>query len=58
MTRLILSWTLLVCASFGMGWSSILLRRNHISEKSMVGLTLLLSWAALIYSGITTVFVS
>ena len=58
MTCLILSWTLLICASFGMGWSSILWRRNYISEKSMVGLTLLLSWAALIYSGITTVFVS
>jgi hypothetical protein len=33
-------------------------RRNCISEKSMVGLTLLLSWLALIYSGITTIFVS
>jgi hypothetical protein len=43
LTRLILSWTLLVSASFGMAWSWYLWRGNRISEKSMVGLTLLLS---------------
>ncbi|HYY85427.1 MAG TPA: hypothetical protein VE686_13120 [Beijerinckiaceae bacterium] len=43
MTRLLVSWTLLVAASLGMGRSWYLWRRNHISEKSMVGLTLLLS---------------
>ena len=58
MTRLILSWTLLVAASLGMGWSWYLWRRDHISEKSMVGLTLLLSWLALVYSAVTTIFVS
>jgi hypothetical protein len=41
-----------------MAWSWYQWRRDRISEKSMVGLTLLLSWSALIYSGITTIFVS
>ena len=58
MTRLILSWTLLVSASLGMAWSWHLWRHNKISEKSMVGLTLLLSWLALVYSAATTIFVS
>ena len=58
MTRLLVSWTLLVAASLGMGRSWYLWRRNHISEKSMVGLTLLLSWLALVYSAVTTIFVS
>jgi hypothetical protein len=58
LTRLILSWTLLVSASVGMAWSWYLWRRDHISEKSMVGLTLLLSWLALVYSAVTTIFVS
>ena len=35
-----------------------LLRPMAISEKSMVGLTLLLSWLALVYSAVTTIFVS
>ena len=56
--RLALSWTLLVSASVGMGWSWYRWRRNRISEKSMVGLTLLLSWLALVYSAVTTIFVS
>jgi hypothetical protein len=50
--------TLLVSASAGMSWSWHLWRRDHISEKSMVGLTLLLSWLALVYSAVTTIFVS
>ena len=58
LTRLILSWALLVSASLGMAWSWYLRRRNCISEKSMVGLTLLLSWLALVYSAVTTIFVS
>jgi hypothetical protein len=39
-------------------WSWYLWRRNCISEKSLVGLTLLLSWLALVYSAVTTIFVS
>ena len=58
LTRLILSWALLVSASLGMAWSWYLWRRYCISEKSMVGLTLLLSWLALVYSAVTTIFVS
>ncbi len=58
MTRLVVSWTLLVSASIGMAWSWYIWRRDRISEKSMVGLTLLLSWLALVYSAVTTIFVS
>ena len=58
MTRLVVSWALLVAASIGMVWSWYLWRRDRISEKSMVGLTLLLSWLALVYSAVTTIFVS
>jgi hypothetical protein len=57
-TRLVVSWTLLVSASLGMGWSWYMWRRDRLSEKSMVGLTLLLNWLALVYSAVTTIFVS
>jgi hypothetical protein len=50
MTLLILSWTLLMCASFGMGWSG---RSCGAATTSARG-----RWAALIYSGIKTVFAS
>ena len=58
MLRIIISWTMLIAGTIGGAVSMWAWRQDKINEKQMVGLTLLLSWLALVFSAITTLFVA
>jgi hypothetical protein len=58
MLRFIISWAMMIGGTIGMVISMFAWRKGHINEKQMVGLTLLLSWLALVFSAITTLFVA
>lgn len=54
----LVSWVMLVVGLIGFGISFPLWLKGKIDERTMIGLTLALSWAALWYSALTTLFVA
>lgn len=53
-----MAWSLMAFSVAGMGVSMYWWARDKITTRAMVGLTLGLSWLALTYSAITTLFVT
>ena len=58
MLRIAISWAMMIGGTLGMIVSMMAWRKGRINEKQMVGLTLGLSWLALVFSAITTLFVA
>lgn len=54
----ILSWAMLIISIGGFLVSFPLWLTNRMSDRTMIGTTLVLSWAALWFSAITTLFVA
>lgn len=53
-----LSWAMLVIGLVGFAVSFPLWLKGKLSERTMIGITLALSWAALWYSALTSLFVA
>lgn len=50
----VIAWMQLAVGLIGNGICMVLWLRDRISDRAMIGLTLTLSWAALWFSGITS----
>jgi hypothetical protein len=56
--RVIIGWTLLVVSVLGLGVTFPLWLLNLISDRAMLGITLVLSWLALAFEAWTTLQVA
>lgn len=54
----VVSWTMLTVGLVGFAVSFPLWLKGKLDERTMIGVTLALSWAALWYSALTTLFVA
>lgn len=56
--ELAVSWIMLIVGLGGFAISFPLWLKGKVDDRTMIGMTLALSWAALWYSALTTLFVA